>query len=114
MTLLFITMQDLLDYLDESFDQRANARLGERLQEFINVPVLLLDDLRLANTNQRKYERLFQILDKRYLSRKSTVISSSEPTESDERLATRLNDTRLCTVIELNVDSFINRLRRNS
>ena len=107
--IIFATMQDLLDYLDESYDRRANARLDERLHEVVNAPVLLLDDLRLANASLRQYERIFQILDKRYLLRKPTVISSSEPTDSDERLATRLNDKRICKVIELRVDSYVKR-----
>lgn len=112
---MFTTVPDLLDYLRLAFDPRVNARFDKRFHEIINVQVLILDDLRLASATPWAKEKLFQIIDYRYLSRSPTVITSSETMEeTDERLATRLMDRRICYPFALQVRSFVKRVKQQN
>ena len=112
---MFTTVPDLLDYLRVSFDPRTDARFYKRFHEIVNVPYLVLDDLRLASATPWAKEKLFQIIDYRYLSRMPTVITSSETVEeTDKRLATRLLDRRLCKIFALEARSYVKRMKKHS
>ena len=109
---MFRTVPDLLDFLRLSFNPRSDARFDKRFHEIVNVPFLVLDDLRLASATPWAKEKLFQIIDYRYLSRMPTVFTSSETVEeTDERLATRLADRRVCTIFALEVRSYVKRMK---
>ncbi|MDE2952417.1 MAG: ATP-binding protein [Chloroflexota bacterium] len=109
---MFRTVPDLLDFLRLSFNPRSDARFDKRFHEIVNVPFLVLDDLRLASATPWAKEKLFQIIDYRYLSRMPTVITSSETIEeTDERLATRLLDRRVCRPFALRARSYVKRMK---
>ena len=109
---MFTTVPDLLDFLRLSFDPRSGARFDKRFHEIVNVPFLLLDDLRMASATPWAKEKLFQIIDYRYLARMPTVFTSSETVEeTDERLATRLADGRVCTIFALEARSYVKRMK---
>lgn len=109
---MFRTIPDLLDFLRLSFHPRSDARFDKRFHEIVNVPFLALDDLRLASATPWAKEKLFQIIDYRYLSRMPTVFTSSETVEeTDERLATRLADRRVCTIFALEARSYVKRMK---
>ncbi len=109
---MFTTVPDLLDFLRLSFDPRSEARFDKRFHEIVNVPFLLLDDLRMASATPWAKEKLFQIIDYRYLARMPTVFTSSETVEeTDERLATRLADGRVCTIFALEARSYVKRMK---
>ena len=87
----------------------------KRFHEIVNVPYLVLDDLRMASATPWAKEKLFQIIDYRYLSRMPTVITSSETVEeTDKRLATRLLDRRLCKIFALEARSYVKRMKKHS
>lgn len=110
---MFRTVPDLLDFLRLSFSPRSDARFDKRFHEIVNVPFLVLDDLRLASATPWAKEKLFQIIEYRYLSRMPTVFTSSETIEeTDERLATRLLDRRVCRPFALEARSYVKR-RKN-
>ena len=111
---MFTTVPDLLDYLRVSFDPRTDARFDKRFHEIANVPFLVLDDLRMASATPWAKEKLFQIIDFRYLSRMPTVITSSEKLEeTDKRLVTRLLDRRICTIFALEARSYVVRMKKH-
>lgn len=108
----FITVPDLLDYLRLAFDPSSNSRIDRRFDEIINVPILILDDLSMASATAWAKEKLFQLLDYRYLTRMPTVITSSETMQNtDPRLATRLMDRRVCFPFALEVRSYVKRMK---
>ena len=109
---LFTTVPDLLDYLRLSFDPKLNLRFDKRFHEIMRAPILILDDLRLASATAWAQEKLFQIIDYRYVTRMPTVITSSEIMKDvDNRLATRLMDRRICLPFDMRVRSYIKRMK---
>ncbi len=107
---IFTTIPELLDYLRLTFNPKSHVRFDKRFHEIMNAPILILDDLRLASATAWAKEKLFQIIDYRYLAKMPTVITSSETMdETDPRLATRLGDNRVCLVFALEVPSYVKR-----
>ncbi len=108
--MLLFTVPDLLDRLRLAFGPSSNARFDKRFQDILNIPILILDDLRLESATPWAKEKLMQIIDYRYLRRMPTVITTSETMEStDPRLATRLMDRRVCTPFALKAPSYTKR-----
>lgn len=111
--MMFITVPDLLDYLRLAFDPASNARFDKRFQDILGIPILILDDLRMASATPWAKEKLIQIIDYRYLRRMPTVITTSETMEStDPRLATRLMDRRVCMPFALKAPSYTKRMKQ--
>ena len=109
---MFTTTPDFLDFLRQSFNTRSDVRFDERYQEIADAPFLILDDLRMASATSWAKEKLFQIIDYRYLARLPTVFTSSETVdETDDRLATRLADRRVCTIFALQARSYVKRMK---
>lgn len=116
---LFYTVPDLLDFLRGAFNPKSHANYDKRFHDIVNIPILILDDLRTTSTSEWADEKLFQILDYRYLSRAATVFTTSETKEGIEedmpRLATRLFDPRICEWHEMGpVQSFVRRTNKPS
>ena len=110
---LFITVPNFLDYLRRSFNPESRVRFDKRFDKITNAPILILDDLRLASATAWTKEKLFQIIDYRYVTRLPTVITSSEKTENtDERLNTRLMDRRICFPLNMGVRSYAKRWKK--
>lgn len=111
---MFTTVPDLLDYLRLTFDPKTNVRFDKRFHEIVNVPILILDDLRLASATAWAQEKLFQMIDHRYVAKMPTVITSSETMEStDPRLATRLMDRRICFPFAFKARSYVKRIGKS-
>ncbi len=113
---VFATAPDLLDYLRQAFDPQSHSRFEKRFRDVLHVPILILDDLSLASATAWSQEKLFQIIDYRYLSRSPTVFTSAETRrtleEDSPRLATRLFDQRLCQWFDLDrVRSYVKRMK---
>ena len=110
---MFTTVPELMDYMRVTFDPKTNVRFDKRFQEIKNAPILVLDDLSLESATTWAKEKLFQIIDYRYLKKMPTVFTFSKRFDDiDPRLKTRLADTRLCELIGINVTSYVERRRR--
>lgn len=110
--ILFITVPDLMDFLKTTFGTDATVSFDQRFHQVKAVPLLVLDDLGSEAGSAWAKEKLFQLLDYRYVTRKSTVLTTARDIERlDERLRTRLFDKRLCTLFELTARSFVMRVR---
>lgn len=111
--IMFITVPDLLDYLRYTYGPSAPVSFDQRFQAVRNVPLLVLDDLGTENATPWAREKLFQILDYRYLMLLPTVITSSREIESfDERILTRILDERCCRIVSITVRNYVTRRRR--
>jgi DNA replication protein DnaC len=94
---LFLTVPDLLDGLRATFDD-PEASFDERFEEIRQAPLLVLDDLGTQNATDWAREKLFQILNHRYVNRLPTVLTTNQaPEELDGRLRSRLSDPGLVT-----------------
>lgn len=111
--LMFTTVADLMDYLRETFEQDSEASFIKRLRQVRDVSFLVLDDLNFAAAKPWERERIFQILDHRYVSKRPTLITTTSALDKLEpRILTRVMDTRVCSIGELTVESYTLRTRR--
>lgn len=107
---MFTTVPDLMDYMRITFDPKSNVRFDKRFQEIKNTPILVLDDVSLDSATSWAKEKLFQIIDYRYVRKLPTVFTSvKKMDEIDDRLQTRLADTRLCKIVAVSNTSYVER-----
>jgi DNA replication protein DnaC len=101
---LFITMPDLLASLRQAMELQANTELESytgRISTFKTAPVLILDDLGAEGTSDWTDSVLYEILDYRYRNRLPTMIVTNCALDAfDPRIASRMQDAGLSTVIE--------------
>jgi len=110
---VFVTAPDLLDYLRVTFSPNSGSSFDRRFQMVRNAPLLVLDDLTTESATAWAKEKLFQLLNHRYVAGLPTVITSSSTIEKiDERIRTRLVDKRLCTVFAITAPAYSNRISR--
>lgn len=103
---LFLTVPDLLDWLRASFAS-SDATFEERLDEIRNVRLLVLDDLGTQNATPWAEEKLYQIINHRYIHRLPLVVTTNlSLQEIDGRIASRLQDPDLVTLVEINAPDF--------
>jgi DNA replication protein DnaC len=92
---LFLTVPDLLDTLRFSYDSE-DTTFEQRFNEIRNASLLVLDDFGTQNATAWAQEKLFQIVNYRYINHLSTIITTNLPLEEiDERILSRLQDTEL-------------------
>ena len=106
---LFTIVPDLLDHLRATFNPATNDGItyDQRFQDVREVPLLVLDDLGTENATPWAKEKLFQIINHRYNERLSTVITTNHNAEQiDERIVSRLMDTRLCNIVEIDATDY--------
>lgn len=100
---LFVSIPRLLDHLRAAFGPAASLPYDVRFEQIKQAPLLVLDDLHGSASSVWAAEKLFQLIDFRYLTRKPTVFTISaadrelkEIANADPRLAARLGDESLC------------------
>jgi DNA replication protein DnaC len=109
---LFQVVPDLLDRLRSTFDPSSGVAYDERFEQIRDAGLLVLDDLGTENTTPWAREKLYQIFNHRYNGRLPTVVTSNQELKSiDERIASRLLDTRLTRTIEIDAEDFRRRGR---
>lgn len=111
---VFLSVPDLLDYLRKAFEPGVKTSFDQRFYDVKNVQFLVLDDLDTENASSWAKEKLFQIIDYRYVRRLPTVITSTREVEDiDARIRVRLLDDRLCKLLAITVrESYVMRRRR--
>jgi DNA replication protein DnaC len=98
---LFITVPDLLDSLRSAYSD-PEATFEERLDEIREAPLLVLDDFGTQNATPWAQEKLFQILNYRYINRMPLVVTTNLSLEEIEpRIASRLEDPELVTQVNI-------------
>ncbi len=106
--ILFISIPRLLDHLRSSFSPHSVLPYDIRFEQIKQAPLLVLDDLRAQASSPWAAEKLFQIIDYRYLTRRPTVFTLStqsgdlkEISAADPRIASRLTDEGICQLCRL-------------
>lgn len=106
---LFLTVPDLLDWLRFSYSNTSDASFEDRFTQIRTVPLLIMDDFGTQNTTQWAQEKLFQIINHRYINKLPTVITSNQTlTDFEPRIRSRLQDPDLVTRVEILAPDFRN------
>ena len=92
---LFAFVPDLLDQLRGAYSSEAALPHDELFEQVKSVDVLILDDLGAHSGTPWAEEKLFQIVNHRYINGLPTLVTSSVPLERlDGRLQSKLADPR--------------------
>jgi DNA replication protein DnaC len=98
----YITTPDLLDHLRSAYGPGSEVPFDEFFNQVRNAPLLVLDDLGAQTSTPWAKEKLDQLLTHRFNSELPTVIVTIVPIDQlDERIRTRLTDSRLCQVFAI-------------
>jgi DNA replication protein DnaC len=105
---LFVVVPDLLDHLRATFSPQSNTSLDRRFEEVRRAPMLILDDLGTESATPWAREKLFQLINFRYVARLPTVVTTAERLEGmDPKLAIRFLDVSRCKVFTFSVPPYL-------
>jgi DNA replication protein DnaC len=103
---LFITVPDLLDSLRYAY-QDPTATFEERFERVRNAALLVLDDFGTQNATGWAQEKLFQIINFRYINQMPTVITTNlNVNEIEGRIRSRLEDPELVSAIHIKAPDY--------
>ncbi len=103
---LFITVPDLLDALRFSYDDPSST-FEQRFEEIRNAPLLIMDDFGTQNATPWAQEKLFQILNYRYINHMPLVVTTNLLLDQIEgRIRSRLEDPELVTRVFIQAPDF--------
>jgi DNA replication protein DnaC len=115
---VYVVAVDFLDYLKSALKAAMRSRqngeesgrdaddgfetMERRMEQARTCEVLLLDDLAAERETEWSVERFYALLEYRYRNELPTVLASNlHPEDFPARVASRLQDRRLCRVVEL-------------
>jgi len=98
---LFLTVPDLLDWLRYAYGSTTMS-FEERFEEIRDTPLLILDDFGTQNATAWAQEKIYQIINHRYVNQLPTVVTSNLLVNDFEgRIRSRLQDPNLVTVVKI-------------
>lgn len=101
-SVLFVFVPDLLDHLRSTYSPNSEFSYNEFFDQVKTAPYLVLDDLGVHNSTSWAHEKLYQILNHRYVNKLPTVITLALPiSDLDPRWQTRLTDLDLVREVSL-------------
>jgi len=105
---LFLTLPDLLDWLRYAYSG-VDMSFEERFEEIREIPLLILDDFGTQNATAWAQEKIFQIMNHRYINKLPTVVTSNMLVNDFEgRVRSRLQDPNLVTVVNIQAPDYRN------
>jgi len=103
---LFITVPDLLDSLRFSFSD-PETTFEARFEDIRNADLLVMDDFGTQNATPWAQEKLFQIINYRYINKLPTVITTNLILdEIESRIRSRLQDADFVKYIRITAPDF--------
>jgi DNA replication protein DnaC len=103
---LFLTVPDLLDSLRFTYGDE-NVSFEERFDQIRTATLLILDDFGTQSATEWAREKLFQILNYRYINRLPTVVTTNLALAQIEgRMRSRLSDPDLVAHIRIYAPDF--------
>ncbi|MEE9508177.1 MAG: ATP-binding protein [Anaerolineales bacterium] len=104
---MFIMTPDLLDHLRSTFSPNSSTSYDRLFDEIRSTNLLVLDDLRSKGASLWAREKLIQLIDFRYNSNLSTVITTAEKFEDiDPSLQSRIRDERISTIVTISAPAY--------
>jgi DNA replication protein DnaC len=112
---IFLSVAELIDEFKTTFDGNTNVTSNDVFEKVRDCDLLILDDLSTEPLRPWAQDKLFQVLEHRYITNKPTVITSSaslnELEKSQPRLVSRLSDSRRVKVYAITGGSYTRRFR---
>lgn len=106
---IFLTAPDLLDWLRSAYSNTSDFGFEGRFEQIKTIELLVLDDFGTQNTTPWAQEKLYQILNYRYINKLPTVITTNLGLEDIEgRIRSRLMDPALVQTIRIFAPDFRN------
>jgi len=103
---LFLTVPDLLDTLRFAYNSE-DTTFEERFDQIRNASLLVLDDFGTQNATGWAQEKLFQIINYRYINKLSTVITTNLLLDEIEaRIRSRLSDPDLVSAVRISAPDY--------
>lgn len=103
----FDEVPDLLDHLRATFDPNQPAGYDERFHLIRDVGLLVLDDLGTENATPWAKEKLYQIINHRYMEQLPTVITSNvDHRKVEDRILSRILDHRLTQYVVVDAEDY--------
>jgi DNA replication protein DnaC len=101
---VFTVVPDLLDYLRSTFAPDSDVSYEKRFEAIRSSDLLVLDDLGTENTTPWAKEKLFQIVNHRYMERLPTIFTTNVDLkdELDGRVRSRISDVNLSSLVYIN------------
>ena len=104
---LFITVPDLLDSLRFSYNSASETSFEERFEQIRRSPLLILDDFGTQNATAWAQEKLFQIINYRYINKMPLVVTTNLDLDQIEgRIRSRLEDPELVTRVHIQAPDY--------
>lgn len=104
---LFVVVPDLLDYLRATFGPSSETSFDDRFEAVRQSPLLILDDFGSQSATPWAKEKLFQILNFRYVAHLPTVLTTNlRLNEIEPRLRSRLADPDITTSVPITAPDF--------
>lgn len=103
---LFLTVPDLLDTLRFAYGSE-DTTFEERFDQIRNAKLLVLDDFGTQNATGWAQEKLFQIINYRYVNKLSTVVTTNlSLDEIEARIRSRLSDPELVSAVRMSAPDY--------
>ena len=103
---LFITVPDLLDSLRFAFND-PETTFEQRFDEIRSAHLLILDDFGTQNATPWSQEKIFQVLNYRYINKLATVITTNLMLDAIEgRVRSRLQDSELVRHLKISAPDY--------
>ena len=104
---IFMVVPDLLDHLRAAYSPSNEISYDHLFEQLRDTPLLILDDLGAQSSTPWAQEKLFQLLNHRYVARLPTVITTNQNIdEMEPRLRSRLQDPNLVAVFAMIAPDF--------
>jgi DNA replication protein DnaC len=103
---IFITVPDLLDTLRFTYQSKEET-FEERFEHIRQVKLLILDDFGTQNATPWAQEKLFQIINYRYINRLPLVVTTNVSLQEIEgRIRSRLQDPELVSLRQIHAPDY--------
>ncbi|TFG49007.1 MAG: AAA family ATPase, partial [Anaerolineales bacterium] len=103
---LFLTVPDLLDTLRFAYDAE-DTTVEQRFDQIRTSTLLVLDDFGTQNATEWAQEKLFQIINYRYINHLPVVITTNLSLDQIEpRIRSRLQDPELVSIIRIQAPDY--------
>ena len=103
---LFLTVPDLLDTLRFAYDSE-DTTFEQRFEQIRSAELLVLDDFGTQNATAWAQEKLFQIINYRYINRLPLVVTTNLSLDQIEaRIRSRLQDPELVTSVRISAPDY--------
>lgn len=105
---IFVVVPDFLDHLRATFSPNSSVSYDHLFEQVRTAPLLILDDLGTQSATPWAREKLYQIFNYRYNAKLATIITtSSQLSDMDPRIRSRMLDTRICSLYAILVPAYI-------